>query len=178
MTGVSLVRGRRARAIVVDLRNRSDRTLTDLPVDVGVRAPGGRHALNARATSTGSGPTCPRSRPAVRPVGVQARRGRAPRQAVRTVGVRPRDLSRASSLPRLVATASRVAPAAARVENPSEIPQYGLQVYASARRGPLPRRGQAGVDHLGPARRGRPHPADRAASRGALRVFAVPTIFE
>ncbi len=183
-TGVSIVRGSRSSAIVVDLHNRSDRTLTDVPIEVGIRDPDERHALNAQRNLDWFQTHVPAVPAGGATTWVFKQRKAAPRgRPYARVGVLPPEtLSRTSSLPRLVATASRVAPAIAdvTVENPSDVPQYGVQVYAFVRAGDrYLAAGKAGVEHLGTGKDAVVRvPLTGRTSRGALRVFAVPTIFE
>jgi hypothetical protein len=192
---VSLVRGARSSAFVVDLRSRAVMPLTDVPIAVGVRRPGGRRvklnggrnqdwfqthvpALPAGSTATWvfQGPRrVPGGRPFAR-VGVPALPA----------------ISRASSLPRIDATPARAKAASTRarhrgrpatrvvVENDSDVPQYGLQLYALVLdRGRYVAAGRATITHLGTGRRVTASvPLTGHARPRALRVHAIPTIFE
>jgi hypothetical protein len=124
---VSLVRGTGGGAVVVELVNRSARALSDLPISVGV----GRTSLNARGGLDFF-------QTHVAAIGARARvtwvfttRRRIPHGLpFAVVG----DAARSPAvLPRI-----NVSPAPggrAVVRNPSNVPQYGLPVYALARRG-------------------------------------------
>jgi hypothetical protein len=156
---------------VVELRNRTGRALTDLPVTVGV----GRRALNRRGgldyfqTHVAALP----ARGALTWVFTTTRRAPHGRPFARVGAGRT-----AAGLPRVTA-----APAGAgrvRVRNVSAVPQYGLPVYALARRGGrVVAAGRATIDELD-------HNASRTLGlrltgdpRGAaLRLQALPTIFE
>src|SRR5213596_2151601 len=106
---VTVLRGARSGAIVVELRNRSDRSLSDLPITVGV----GRKPLNARG---GLNFFQTRRRiPSGRPFAVVGNAARSP-----------------GALPRITA---RPAAKGALVSNATDVPQYGLPVYALVRRG-------------------------------------------
>jgi hypothetical protein len=184
--GVSLVRGRRAGALVVELRNRGARALTDVPIAVGVRrADGSRLTLNGgrsldwfqtHVPAIDAGETTtwvfvPRRRelPAGRPWALAGAVGAAQ--------------ARAGALPAIAASAAPAAlPRALRVSlvNRSDVPQYDVQVYAVARaHGRVVAAGATRVGHLG----SRGHAGTRVALVGApgdhtVRVHALPTIFE
>jgi len=123
---VTVLRGARSGAIVVELRNRSDRSLSDLPITVGV----GRKPLNARGGlnffQTHVASIAPRGTvawvfttrrriPSGRPFAVVGNAARSP-----------------GALPRITA---RPAAKGALVSNATDVPQYGLPVYALVRRG-------------------------------------------
>ena len=123
---VTVLRGERGGAVVVELRNRTDRALSDLPITVGT----GRTPLNARgglnffqthvASIAPSGTvawvfTTRHRIPSGRPFAVVGNAARSP-----------------AALPALTAKA---APKGAVVRNATDVPQYGLPVYALARRG-------------------------------------------
>ncbi len=139
---VALVRDRRSTAIVVDLQSSATKPLTDVPIAVGVRRPGGaRRALNAQP-GLGWFQT---HVPAI-PAGGRAtwvfhtKRATAKRsQPFATVGAQTSPaLSRASTLPAIEvspAPGSAGRTARVRVENASAIPQSALQVYAVASAG-------------------------------------------
>jgi hypothetical protein len=123
---ITVLRGAHGGAIVVELRNRSGHALSDLPISVGV----GRRALNARG-----GLNFFQTHVASIARGAQVRwvfttRGRIPHgRPFAVVG----DAARSpTQLPRITATAQA---GDAVVRNPSDVPQYGLPVYALARRG-------------------------------------------
>ena len=175
-----VVRGRRSAAIVVVLRNRVSRPLTDVPIAVGL----GRRVLNARpgldwfqthvaAIAPGAPTTWVYSGAPLPAAG----RGRPFARA----GVPSVVVSRASSLPRVVATATRPAGGRARVlvENSSAVPQSSLQIYVVARDG---RRfvaaGRAVIGELGEHSRATVAIPLTGRARGRpLEVHAIPTIF-
>lgn len=181
--GVAVVRGRRATAFVVELRNRGTRAHTDVPVAVGVRTAGGdrvqlnggrglgwhqTHVPAIAAGATTSWVFVPRRRelPSGRP---WAMAGRAPV---------------AASVPRIAARVARGDRDARAVRvalvNDSGVPQYGLQVYAVARAGDRVVAAGAGtLRHLG----SHGHASTRVAlvgipSRHTVRVHAPATIYE
>jgi hypothetical protein len=185
---VSLVRGRdRSVAIVVDLRGSASKPLTDVPIVVGVRSPGGRRvAFNLRkrldwfqthVPAIPAGETVTwvfegrrRVKPGDRPF---ARVG---------IPVSPA-ISSAGSLPRIAAlpaSASDRRAVRVVVENTSDVPQYGLQVYALVRTGGrYVAAGKASIEHLGTGQR----KAARVPLTGSARerrpaVHASPTIFQ
>lgn len=184
---VARVRGRHGGALVVTLRNRSERALTDVPIVVGVRGPGDRRRelnggrglawFQTHLPAIGAGETTTwiyttrRALPAGRPYAVA---GRA---------------NEAGTLPRIAATVARApaarrhtAPAAVRVAlaNDSDVPQFGLQVYAVVRaHGRVVAAGTATVRHLGSrGRAGARVALFGAPGRHTARVHALPTIFE
>jgi hypothetical protein len=179
---VARVRGRHGGAVVVTLRNRGANALTDVPIAVGVRSAGDRRrelnggrglawfqthvpAIDAGETTTWIF-TTRRTLPTGRPYAVA---GRA---------------SSAGALPRIAATVERAGTArrAVRVTlaNDSDVPQYGLQVYAVVRvQGRVVAAGTATVRHLGSrGRAGARVALFGAPGRHTARVHALPTIFE
>jgi hypothetical protein len=178
---VSLVRGGHSSAIVVDLRNSASRPLTDVPIAVGVREPGGRRvALNARKNLDWFQTHVPAIPASGRTTWVFEGRIRPAGRPFARVGLPASPaISHASSLPRIEA-----APAAAggrvQVENDSDVPQYGLQVYALVRAGGrYVAAGKAVVDHLGTGQRKTTRiPLIGRARERQPRVHAIPTIFE
>ncbi|HEV7773703.1 MAG TPA: hypothetical protein VGO48_10500 [Conexibacter sp.] len=189
---VDRVRGRHGGALVVTLRNRGTSALTDVPIVVGVRSAGDRRTelnggrglawFQTHLPAIGAGETTTwiyttrRALPPGRPYAVA---GRA---------------SSAGTLPRIAATVERApaarragarrrsTPAAVRVAlaNDSDVPQYGLQVYAVVRaHGRVIAAGTATVRHLGSRGRASARVAlFGAPGRHAARVHALPTIFE
>jgi hypothetical protein len=180
-----LVRGRHGAALAVTVRNAGPASVTDVPVLAGLRsrgdlvswanrrrgddffashvpivAPGGTTTwvwTSSRVLPSGSAPV--------------ARLGRAAGATRVPAGTPPRLVARALR--------RRGGHVVARVENVSHVPQYGLQLYATERRGGrLEAAGRAQLTHLGTGRSadvpltlvGRP-------GRGVLRLDAVPTIF-
>jgi len=196
---VDRVRGRHGGALVVTLRNRGPSALTDVPVVVGVRGAddhrtelnGGRGLawFQTHVPAIGAGETTTwifttrRALPAGRPYAVAGRAdesGTPPRIAA-TVERAPAARRAAADRGRHAAR-RHTAPAAVRVlvVNESDVPQFGLQVYAVVRAGGrVVAAGTATVRHLGS--RGRA--SARVALFGApgnhtARVHALPTIFE
>jgi hypothetical protein len=123
---VTVLRSAHGGAVVVELRNRTGRALSDLPVTVGV----GRTPLNARgglnffqthvASIAPSGTvawvfTTRRQIPGGRPFALVGNAARSP-----------------AALPAITA---KPAAKGALVSNSTDVPQYGLPVYALARRG-------------------------------------------
>jgi hypothetical protein len=187
VTDAALVRGRRASAIVVTLRSDADVALTDVPIAVGVRRPGGRQiVLNGRrgldwfqthVPAIGAGGRATwvflTRRPVPRGGRAWARVGAG---AVVHEGALPQIAARTES-----ATGRRVRVA---VESESDVPQYGLQVYALAQRdGRYVAAGKASVRHLGTRGSATTTVALAGAGRAGtgsrpVRVHAIPTIFE
>lgn len=187
VTGVSLVRGRGpSTAIVVDLRSRSSKPLTDVPIVVGVRSRGGaRVAFNLRkrldwfqthvpaipagGTTTWVFEGRRRVKPGDRPF---ARVGIPASPAISSAG----------ALPRIAAVPGAIRGRRAVhvvVENTSEVPQYGLQVYAVVRAGGrYVAAGKTSIEHLGTGRRttARVPLTGRARTHRPV-VQATPTIF-
>ncbi len=183
---VALVRGRRRSAIVVTLRNATFRPLTDVPVSVGVRTRGGRRVLlNGRAnldwfqTHAAAVPAAGRATwiftlrskrlPDGRPYALA---GDPPRPSI----------SHAGTLPRVEASVSAGGGRALRVlvDNVSDVPQYGVQVYALVRvHGRYVAAGKAAIAHLGTGAHTLARiPLAGAAHGRAPHVFATPTNFE
>ena len=179
--GVQLVRGGRRGAVVVTLRNAGARAVTDVPIAVGVRAPGGRRRplnggrglawFQTHVPAIGAGARVAwvfvprRTPPAGRPWAL-AGRGRA-------VAALPSIAARTDAKPTRRAVRVTLA-------NASDIPQYGVQVYALARsHGRVVAAGVGSVRHLGSHGRagvrvalvGRP-------GRHTIRIQAPATIFE
>lgn len=180
-----LVRGRRGAALAVTVRNTGRASVADVPVLAGLRSGRSRVVWANRRRSddffathlaiVGPGATTtwiwttPRGLPSAR--GSVARLGRPGGDTRTPAGTPPLLAARV-----VTRRGGRVL---ARVENRSQVPQYGLQLYATVRRGHrLEAAGRAQLAHLGTgasaevplALVGRP-------GRGALRVDAVPTIF-
>jgi hypothetical protein len=186
---VALLRGAGATAIIVRLANTSRMTLTDLPISVGVVARGRRTYLNRRAGLeyfqrhvAAIGP-----RDEVTWVFTSRRRtpGRARPFALVGAPARP-PVSHAGHLPGILASAVAMPVAArpgrvrVRVRNPTQVPQYGLVVYALARRGGrYVAAGRATVADLGTKSAATVDLRLVGAPRGApLELEALPTIFQ
>lgn len=199
---VALVRGSGSAAVVVDLRSSADEPLTDLPIAVGVRTPGGRRVLlNDRRGQAWFQTHVPAIAAGARATWVYT----VPRRAARRlrgrpfaiVGATPQPaISHASALPKLVVAAAAgngggrgarggegaSARAAARVvvTNDSDVPQDDVQVYALVREG---RRyvaaGKAAIPHLDAGAQAHTTiPLSGPTRSRAATVHAIPTIFE
>jgi hypothetical protein len=121
---VAVLRAARGGAVVVELTNRSDRALSDVPISVGVaRTPlnvrGGLDFFQTHVASIAAGGqvrwvfTTRKRIPRGRPFAVVGDAARSPAQ-----------------LPRIGTTPAR---GGAVVRNASDVPQYGLPVYAVVR---------------------------------------------
>jgi hypothetical protein len=181
VTRVSLIRARRASAFVVELSNTGARAVADLPLEVGVAHGGRRQVLNRR-----------------RGLGYFARHvaSIAPRGRARWVFVTRRPIPRGArgfavagtpdaALPgrpqALPAVSSSIAPGRTprvTIRN-GRIPQYGLPVYAFARRGGrYVAAGRAAVEHVGTAGTATVQISLVGARSGAtLESEALPSIF-
>lgn len=166
---VALVRSARRAALVVELVNRTDRAVSDVPVTVGV----GRRPLNARGGLGFYDSHVAAIAPHASVTWVFTMRRRPPRgrpfalagDAARSPG----------SLPQVLATlaGSRIV-----VHNTSEVPQYGLPVYAVARRGArYVAAGRATVDLGAGASIALSVPLIGAARGAAVHLQALPTIY-
>jgi hypothetical protein len=168
---VTVLRGARGGAVVVELRNRAARALSDVPISVGV----GRTRLNARGgldffqthvAAIGAGArltwvfTTPRRIPRGRPFAVAGDAARSPAQ-----------------LPRIDISPAR---GGAVVRNRTKLPQYGLPVYALARRdGRYVGAGRATLAALGTGSTATVRVRMVGARHGAhIQLEALPTIFE
>jgi hypothetical protein len=180
-----LVRSGRRVAVAVRVRNRSGRPLNDLPIAVWLRAP------HRRAVQLNRGAGLPYFRthlPGI-PAGGEitwvlptSRAAAASSTAFVRVGTRlARRIETAASIPSLsaVTTGLRGATVTAKVTNTSDVPQYGLQLYAVAQRGGrLRAAGTALVEHIGPGHTKTVHvPLVGRAGAGPITVEAPPTIF-
>lgn len=188
VTGTQLVRGPRGAAVVVDVRSSAVAPLTDVPVTVGVRR-GERYV----ALNTGKElewfqwhlPAIPARGAATWVFRVPPGRAlRAGDTAFAKVGVPGgKVVTRTDALPQITASAlTRPTGARARVvvDNVSDVPQFGLQVYAVGRAGGrVVAAGAATVERLN--RDQQREVTVRLAGRPAaskLDVVAVPTIFQ
>jgi hypothetical protein len=183
---VSVLRSRgRIAAVAVRLKNVGSVPVNDLPIAVGVRTAGGRRIpLNA-------GPSLPywqTHAPAAGPgavatwVYVLPRPRRVRGTAFAVVGPSDRPPTIARSVPRIDVSAAR-GPAngtlAVSVRSRSVVPQYGLELYAVARRaGRLVAVGRLPVDHIGSDASARASIPLIGDARGAVvRVTTAPTLF-
>lgn len=200
---VALVRSRNGSALVVVLRNRGEAPRTDVPIAVGVRGRDGRRTrLNGGRGLDWFQTHVPAIGPGATTTWVFTTRralpaGRA--YAVAGVATGPVVTQAGGTLPQIAAWVVRAgggsdspdhgemheqgsAPDRVLValDNRSEIPQYGLQVYAVVRvGGRYVAAGKATVEHL--ATHG--HSTARVSlfgtgGRHAVRVQALPTIFD
>ncbi|MEV4419545.1 hypothetical protein AB0L40_06140 [Patulibacter sp. NPDC049589] len=172
-------------AVVVRLRNRGTAPLNDLPIAVGVRTPQGRRVvLNARPSL----PYWQTHAPAAAPRGIatwvyvlpRARRLRGTAFAV--VGPAERPPTRAGTVPRIDVVTRGAASAGAvpvAVRSHTDVPQYGLELYAVARRGGrVVAVGRLPLDHLGSDASARASIPLIGDARGAVvRVVTAPTLF-
>jgi hypothetical protein len=162
VTRVDLVPGQSGTAFVVQIHNPGTRTISDLPISVGVRTGHRKRFLNARSPSEFSyfdahlpviapGATLTWVYATGRHLSVRAR-------PFATVGAAPSLLTPHTA--RLPTIRARVSPATARpvarspvaiaLDNESSIPQYQLQIYAYAQRGSrYVAAGNVTVAHLG-----------------------------
>jgi hypothetical protein len=182
---VALLHHDGAVAVVVELRNVSRLPLTDLPIAVGLRRGGRERALNGRGglayfqshvAAIGPGATTAWVFTAPHledlsgePYAVVGRPAQPP-------------ISAAASLPTLaVAPASPLgAVVRIRIANHTQVPQYGLPVYAFARRGSrYTAAGRTTLHHLGTGAAKEVRLTLIGSTRGArLSVQSQPSIFE
>jgi hypothetical protein len=184
---VALVRGRSGSAIVVRLHNPGRRTVSDLPISVGIRKGAVRQRpLNARSTSELSyfDAHVPVIAPGRTVTWVYATSRHVPAGArpYAVVGARPSvrapRVSAAPVINAIAAGAPTGAHVAVTLHSQTSIPQYQLQVYAVARHG---RRyvvaGALTVPHLGG---GGTHtvqvPLLGPPGQGRLRLEALPAM--
>jgi hypothetical protein len=184
---VTLLRGSGGTAVVVALSNGSATSLTDLPISVGVVSRNHRIYLNRRGgleyfqnhvAAIGA-------RARVSWVFTSSRRlPRGARPFARVGAPAPPAVSHATGLPGIVASPlpGTFTGRGVRVSlrNSSQIPQYGLPVYALARRGSrYVAAGRATVTHLGTKAATTVELKLIGSARGAsLQSEALPTIFK
>ena len=177
IVGVTVVRGPRSGAVVVELANHSGRALSDLPISVGVIAHGRRAYLNRRGGLDFFQTHVAAIAPGARIAWVFTRR--RPVARGRPFAVVGDALRSPTRLPRIVA-----APAAGRglrvtLHNTTAVPQYGLPIYALARRGGhYVAAGRATVTELGSSATttvGVPLVGSRRAT--SIQLEALPTIY-
>jgi hypothetical protein len=180
---LAVLRAGGATAVVVTLRNVSDRALTDLPISVGYARSGRRVYLNRRAGLDYFQTHVPAIAARGRVRWVLTTRRRLPRGArpFALVGAPAAAVAHSAALPALVATAARRwrGGLAVRVRNASDVPQYGLPLYAFAvRGGRYLAAGRATLAHLGTRATATVRLRLVGAARGAaVSVEALPTIF-
>jgi hypothetical protein len=151
VTRVALIRRRRASAVVVEIANRGARPAADVPLEVGVRAGGRRRVLNRRTEYFDNHVASIAPHGRARWVFVTRHALPHGARAYAVAGAPDASLpGRPSALPSLTSTAAPGRPLRVTVRNPGSVPQYGLPVYAFARRGGrYVAAGRAQLDHLG-----------------------------
>jgi hypothetical protein len=181
---VALVRHGHKAAVVAQLRNTSRATMTDLPISVGLVSGHHRVWLNRRAGIGYFANHVAALAPGRDATWVFTTRKPVPAHGrpVAVVGspVRPA-ISHATALPQVqVAGTPRAGSVRLHVSNPSGVPQYGLQVYAYARRGTrYVAAGRLTVAHLGTGESKDLRLALIGSARGtAVSLEALPTIFQ
>ena len=179
--GVQLVRAGRRGAVVVTLRNAGARAVTDVPISVGVQASGGhRVALNGGHGLEWFQTHVPAIAAGARAVWVFVPRRTPPAGRPWAVAGRGRAVATVPSVAAMVH--GRAAHGALRVTlvNDSDIPQYGLQVYALARaHGRVVAAGVGSVRHLGSrGRAGARVALVGSPGRHTIHIQAAATIFE
>ena len=181
VTRVALIRHGHASAVVVELANRGARPAADVPLEVGVRGAGRRRVLNRRAgyfdnhvasiAPHGRARWVFVTRHAASPR--RAGRSRSPARPTRACPARP------EALPSLTSAAVAGKRPTVKVSNRGSVPQYGLPVYAFARRGGrYVAAGRAQLDHLGTRATATVSLSLVGAGRGAaLQTEVLPSIF-
>lgn len=123
---ITILRAPHGGAVVVEVRNRTDRALSDLPITVGI----GRRPLNARGGLNFFQTHVASVAPQRSVAWVFTTRRRIPRgRPFALIG----DAARSPAA--LPAITAKPAAKGAVVRNTTDVPQYGLPVYALARRG-------------------------------------------
>jgi hypothetical protein len=175
-------------AIAVALRSSSAHALSDLPISIAIASRSGRRVyLNGRANSDYYDAHVP-----VIPVGARVSwvlpgvsrselRGGRLFAVVGVAGTPPS--TSASVLPRITATAAGQAASdrlPVAIANESSVPQYGLQVYATAiRAGRIVAAARTAIGELdGGARTRVSLPLTGTTAGAAVELFAPPTIFK
>jgi hypothetical protein len=197
VTRLSLVRGPAGTAVAVALRDTSARSLTDLPIAVGVMTLAGRKLYLNRAANLDyfdSHVAALAPRRVVMWVFTSARRLAVTGRPFAEVGVSQLAAPPAGALPQIEVTRERTGSRSGErtgsrsgertlrlsVANRSGIPQYGLQVDAVAlRRGADVAAGRATVPHLGTHGTATLRLTLLGSLRGAtVSLSALPTIFQ
>jgi hypothetical protein len=177
---VALIRRRRASAVVVEVANRGTRPAADVPLEVGIRAGARRRVLNRRAAwfDNHVASIAPRGR--ARWVFVTRRALPRGARAFAVAGAPDASLpGRPQVLPSLTSAAVAGQRPTVTVSNRGSVPQYGLPVYAFARRGGrYVAAGRAQLDHLGTRATATVSLSLVGAGRGAaLQTEVLPSIF-
>jgi hypothetical protein len=152
-----LVRGKGGGAVVVTLVNTGSESATELPLEVGVKGDGGEEALNAGKTLGYAENHAPALEPGQETTWVFKTGEPLPAgdTAFAKIGAEPADPLTApgDDLPDLEAVMQGTPTGGSlsvKITNKSDIPQYDLGVYATAKKG---RRfvvaGQATIEHIG-----------------------------
>lgn len=167
---ITVLRGAHGGALVVELRNRTDRALSDLPISVGV----GRTVLNARGGLNFFQTHVASIKPSAQVAWVFTTRRRIPHG--RPFAVAGNAARSPAALPDISAEPARDG---ALVRNATDVPQYGLPVYALARRGGrYVAAGRATLQQLGTGDSATVPLRLIGARHGAqLELEALPTIF-
>jgi hypothetical protein len=182
----ALVRGKGGGAVVVVLQNTGSKSATELPLEVGVKGGGGEVALNAGKTLGYAENHAPALEPSQRTTWVFKTGKPLPAgTAFAKVGAEPADPLTAPSddLPDLEAVAQG-APTngslSVKITNKSDIPQYDLGVYATAKKGHgFVAAGQATVEHIGSNEdRTVAVPLIGDPKRAQVQLYITPTYFE
>jgi hypothetical protein len=180
----SVVRGRDGSAIVVVLRNTGDAPVNDLPLEVGLR--GGR-PLNVGANVPYFQSHAPAIAPGEEATWVYPTKDRLESgSAFARVAGPPADTPKADRVPELQVSDSGFSPSKdggsvrAEVTNDSGVPQYGLDVYAVARKhGRYVAAGRTSLAHLGVSKSAHLTLTLVGDAKGAdVQIFVPPTLFE
>lgn len=185
VTAVAAVRSPRGTALVVEVRNRGRRAVSDLPISVGYTS-AGRGVLLNYGTSLGYFQAhLPAIRAGHRLTWVFTTGRRIPARAhpFARVGRRPAAPALLTEMNIRIAIGYRARAGArtltVKLENPTSVPQYELQVYAYARQGGrYVAAGDATVAELGAGADDRLRLRLVGTSSTQLRVQAVPTILQ
>jgi hypothetical protein len=182
VTSVALISHGHASAVVVELANRGARPAADVPLEVGVRRDGRRRALNRRGGrdyfDNHVASIAPHGR--ARWVFVTRHALRHGARAFAVPGASDASLpGRPGVLPSLTSAAVAGKRPTVKVSNGGSVPQYGLPVYAFARRGGrYVAAGRAQLDHLGTRATATVSLSLVGAGRGAaLQTEVLPSIF-
>jgi hypothetical protein len=188
VTRLSLLRGSHVTVLVAQLRNTSARSVTDVPISVGIAAVGGRrvylnHAANTDYFDTHVAAIEPHA--VITWVFTSRRRLTGAGAPFAQVGVTQLPEPAVASLPRIAVAGVSVPPGkpgtlTVTVSNQSAVPQNTVPVYGVAVQG---RRvlaaGRASVAHLATNGTATAHLTLLGRIRGAtVRLTALPTIFQ
>jgi hypothetical protein len=180
VTSVALISRGHASAVVVELANRSARPAADVPLEVGVRGAGRRRVLNRRAGYFDNHVASIAPHGRARWVFVTRHALPHGARAFAVPGASDASLpGRPGVLPSLTSAAVAGKRPTVKVSNGGSVPQYGLPVYAFARRGGrYVAAGRAQLDHLGTRATATVSLSLVGAGRGAaLQTEVLPSIF-